>query len=293
MDIEVAEERHDDALVLLPIGRLDSGNAHSFESIVMQHLSGGEQRLIVDFSRLTFISSSGMRVLLIATKALHARKGKIALCAMKTISRRSSGSAASIRSSRSGIRGHRHWMSSLDIRPSGVTHAELSQDLPGLLEGGADAFKDDRLSARRRQQGSLLASSWRHRGRFPVAPARSEAEAAANAHILVGDVSQDFVEITTGLTPRAQVLQPLRLINASPVIPIGFPPLVVRSVQHTVGRFASQTVITARPASAVWRQVLLPLNVNYSCRFGRLLVRRRTVRVGVAAGSEDAEDQTA
>ena len=71
----------------------------------------------------------------------------------------------------------------------------------------------------------------------------------ANAE--VGDVSQDFVEITTGLTPRAQVLQPLRLITASPVTPIGFPPLVVRSVQHTVGRSASQTVITARPASAV------------------------------------------
>ena len=39
-------------------------------------------------------------------------------------------------------------------------------------------------------------------------------------------------------------------ISASPVIPIGVPPLVVRSVQHTVGRSASQTVITARPASA-------------------------------------------
>ena len=51
------------------------------------------------------------------------------------------------------------------------------------------------------------------------------------------------------------------------------------------------TVIVATPAGAeraaalwaragrpVWRQVLLPLNVNYSCRFGRLLVRRRTVR---------------
>ena len=68
---------------------------------------------------------------------------------------------------------------------------------------------------------------------------------------VVGDVSQDVVEIPTGLTPRAQVLQPLRLITASPVIPIGFPPLVVRSVQHTVGRSASQTVITVRPASAV------------------------------------------
>ena len=129
------------------------------------------------------------------------------------------------------------------------THAELSQDSPGLLEGGADAFKGDRLSGALRQQGSLLASSWRPRGRFPVAPARSEAEAAANAHIVVGDVSQDVVEITTGLTPRAQVLQPRRLITASPVIPIGFPPLVVRSVPHTVGRSASQTVITARPSS--------------------------------------------
>ena len=104
--------------------------------------------------------------------------------------------------------------------------------------------------ARRRQPGSLLASSWRPRGRCPVAPARSEAEAAANAPIVVGDVSPDVVEMTTGLTPRAQVLQPRRLITASPVIPIGFPPLVVRSVQHTVGRSASQTVITARPASA-------------------------------------------
>ena len=130
------------------------------------------------------------------------------------------------------------------------THAALSQDSPGLLEGGADAFKDDRLSGAPRQQGSLLASSWRPRGRCPVAPARSEAEAAAHAHIVVGDVSQDVVEIPTGLTPRAQVLQPRRRLTASPVIPIGVPPLVVRSVQHTVGRAARQTVITARPASA-------------------------------------------
>ena len=38
------------------------------------------------------------------------------------------------------------------------THAELSQDSPALLEGGADAFKGDRLSGAPRQQGSLLAS---------------------------------------------------------------------------------------------------------------------------------------
>jgi len=83
MDIEVVEERSDEALVLLPVGRLDSGNARSFESVVMGHVSNGERRLIVDFSRLDFISSSGMRVLLIAAKGRKAGDGTLVLCTMK------------------------------------------------------------------------------------------------------------------------------------------------------------------------------------------------------------------
>ena len=83
MNIEVVEEREDAALVLLPVGRLDSANARSFESVVMERIGSGEQRLIVDFSRLTFISSSGMRVLLIAAKRLQAISGKLVLCEMK------------------------------------------------------------------------------------------------------------------------------------------------------------------------------------------------------------------
>ncbi len=38
------------------------------------------------------------------------------------------------------------------------TRAELSVDSPGLLDGGADAFRGDRLSGAPRQQGSLVAS---------------------------------------------------------------------------------------------------------------------------------------
>ena len=49
--------------------------------------------------------------------------------------------------------------SALRLRGSwSYTRAELSQDSPGLLEGGADAFEGDRLSGAPRHQGSLLAS---------------------------------------------------------------------------------------------------------------------------------------
>ena len=68
---------------LLPVGRLDSANARAFESIVMDHIGNDERKLIFDFGRLSFISSSGMRVLLIAAKRLSANEGTIALCNMQ------------------------------------------------------------------------------------------------------------------------------------------------------------------------------------------------------------------
>ena len=82
-DIEVAEERDDGVLVLSPVGRVDSGNVAAFESRVMQRIGGGERRLIVDFNRLDFISSSGLRVLILAAKALKAGSGTLAVCSMK------------------------------------------------------------------------------------------------------------------------------------------------------------------------------------------------------------------
>ena len=83
MDIRMAEERDGNALVLLPVGRVDSSNAHRFEALVMRRIRGDERHVIVDFSRLDFISSAGLRVLLLAAKSLEAEKGTFVLCAMK------------------------------------------------------------------------------------------------------------------------------------------------------------------------------------------------------------------
>lgn len=82
-DIEIIEERESGVLVLTPVKRLDGANARSFESLIMDRIDNGEQNLIVDFSRLNFVSSEGMRVILIAAKQLQASRGKFALCSMK------------------------------------------------------------------------------------------------------------------------------------------------------------------------------------------------------------------
>ena len=81
--MEVGEEKCGKVLVLLPIGQVNSANARAFESVVMDRISGGEQHVVVDFSRLDFISSAGIRVFLLAAKALRAVNGTLVLCAMK------------------------------------------------------------------------------------------------------------------------------------------------------------------------------------------------------------------
>ena len=83
MEFVVGEERHGEVLVLAPVGRLDSDSAPAFESLVMDRIRMREFRLVVDFSRLEFISSSGLRVLPLAAKALKAANGTLVLCSMK------------------------------------------------------------------------------------------------------------------------------------------------------------------------------------------------------------------
>lgn len=82
-----------------------------------------------------------------------------------------------------------------------------------------------------------------------IHPSRDQALAAARAELAAADTSRDYLEISTSLLPAAQVLQPLDLAGAAERLPVGFPAVVVHSVQHTIGRGASNTRITARPSA--------------------------------------------
>ncbi len=81
--MEVSQEKTNDVTVFALSGRLDSNTSPDFEVTIMDTISGGEKKVVVDFSALDYISSAGMRVILKATKELKKQGGGIILCSMK------------------------------------------------------------------------------------------------------------------------------------------------------------------------------------------------------------------
>ena len=81
--MDISEDRKADAVILALSGKLDATTAKTFEDRILGVINSGTQRLVVDLSQLDYVSSSGLRVFLLAAKRLQATDGKIVLCALK------------------------------------------------------------------------------------------------------------------------------------------------------------------------------------------------------------------
>lgn len=81
--MNVREENHGSAILLSPEGRLDSNTSQGFEELLMKHIEAGNTRLAVDFTDLDYISSAGLRVLLMAAKRIKAANGSLVLSGMQ------------------------------------------------------------------------------------------------------------------------------------------------------------------------------------------------------------------
>ena len=81
--MDISEDRKAGAVILALSGKLDATTAKTFEEKILQVISSGAQRLIVDLSLLEYVSSAGLRVFLLAAKRLQANDGKIALCGLQ------------------------------------------------------------------------------------------------------------------------------------------------------------------------------------------------------------------
>lgn len=61
-------------------GRIDTTNSAAFEAEIDEIFKTGEKELIFNCNGLSYISSSGLRVFLVAQKKTIAMKGKLYLC---------------------------------------------------------------------------------------------------------------------------------------------------------------------------------------------------------------------
>ena len=75
--------RDENNIVILKItGRLDAESSILAEKQVRDILDDGKTRILFDFDKLEYISSAGLRVILMAIKDLRTKDGKVVLCAL-------------------------------------------------------------------------------------------------------------------------------------------------------------------------------------------------------------------
>lgn len=80
--MKFGESKKDEVLVLTAEGRLDADTAGDVQSQIEGLIDGGENRVLLDLTKLNYISSAGLRVLLIAAKRLNGANGRFAVCGL-------------------------------------------------------------------------------------------------------------------------------------------------------------------------------------------------------------------
>jgi anti-anti-sigma factor len=81
--MHIQEEKKDDYIILKLTGRIDSTNSLEFEKKILGLFTENTNKLIIDCTELDYISSSGLRVFLMAMKKIKSIQGSLAICSMQ------------------------------------------------------------------------------------------------------------------------------------------------------------------------------------------------------------------
>jgi anti-anti-sigma factor len=80
--MKITTEETADVLVIHPEGRLDTVTAWEFENEVTPLIRQSGLNVLIDFGKLEYISSTGLRSILLLAKEMKKKEKKFALCCL-------------------------------------------------------------------------------------------------------------------------------------------------------------------------------------------------------------------
>src|SRR5262245_44109478 len=86
--MDLHPKRFADVVVLSPAGRVDHGTAERFKDALRPHLeqcATGQQSVVLDLSGVDYISSAGLRVLMLARKQAKTQGGTLVVAGLTPV----------------------------------------------------------------------------------------------------------------------------------------------------------------------------------------------------------------
>lgn len=80
--MEIATERDGGTLFLTVSGRIDGLNAHEFQDSATGAIEDADGNVILDFENVSYISSAGLRAVLLIAKSVRERQAQFAVCSL-------------------------------------------------------------------------------------------------------------------------------------------------------------------------------------------------------------------
>lgn len=80
--MEVTSERRGTAVIVKTEGRVDGSNASDFQDAMEGAIGADDGSVILNLAQLDYISSAGLRIILLSAKNLRQRDVKFAICSL-------------------------------------------------------------------------------------------------------------------------------------------------------------------------------------------------------------------